>query len=171
MGWLSFTNLSIPVSSIFQATAGRGIMFWNARWSEVDVRDESSQKLLFAAVAAVGSFNSSTPYFWMNLLTVFSCSISLVGSQMWLHPRGYSEQSIGHSAYHFFYHFRFAGTERVSTLLRKWNYWSCLRKRRFCIEVVELGNTGDSVILAWSGRSFVSGTSRLPFSIDDSSHL
>lgn len=64
-------------SSVFPATAGRGIMFWNDRWDELDVKDESSRKLLFSAFAAVGSFNSSTPYFWMNLLTVFSCSISL----------------------------------------------------------------------------------------------
>jgi len=64
-------------NAFLPATIGRGIMFWNDRWRELDVKDEKPRKLLCATVAAAGSFSSSSPFFWMNLLTVFSCSISL----------------------------------------------------------------------------------------------
>jgi hypothetical protein len=57
---------------------GRGLMFWGGRWGEIDIEDHSSRKLLLAFIVALGSFSSTTPHFWMNLLTVFSCSISLV---------------------------------------------------------------------------------------------
>ncbi|CAB9510642.1 expressed unknown protein [Seminavis robusta] len=70
--------------SVFRAVAGRGLMFWGGRWDDIEIEDHSSRKLLLAAIGALGSFSSTTPHFWMNLLTVFSCSISL-GLSMSLH--------------------------------------------------------------------------------------
>ena len=146
-----FPICSVCASSIFQATAGRGMMFCNDRWRELDVRDESSRKLLFAVVSSVGSFNSSTPYFWMNLLTVFSCSISLVC---------HKEKALRSSFFcrHFSpsgYHMNFAGLECISALLGKWNFRGRFWKSRFFVEVTQFGNLGDFIIFAGSGRSFV----------------
>ena len=64
--------------SVFSASAGRGLTFSGGRWGDIVVEDQSSRKLMLTAMAALGSFGCSTPHFWMNLLTVFSCSISLV---------------------------------------------------------------------------------------------
>ena len=75
---ISHSLCSLAARSVFLATAGRGLMFCGERWREVVVEDQSSRKLLLAAIAALGSFGSSTPHFWTNVLTVFSCSISLV---------------------------------------------------------------------------------------------
>ena len=63
--------------SVFAASIGRGLMFCGDRWDSVVVEDQTSRKLTITAMAALGSFGCSTPHFWMNLLTVFSCSISL----------------------------------------------------------------------------------------------
>lgn len=86
----------------------RHIAFWRSRnlgqWSVArpaerrgdrlfgDSRDEgidvgsvcSSTKLAVGALVALGSFCSSSPHFWLNLVTVFSCSISL-GMSVSLH--------------------------------------------------------------------------------------
>jgi uncharacterized membrane protein (DUF2068 family) len=63
--------------SVFNASTGRGLMRSGRRWRDFIVEDHSSQKLVLAAISALGSFSCSTPHFWMNFLTVFSTSISL----------------------------------------------------------------------------------------------
>ena len=44
----------------------------------------SSQKVVIGLTVALGSFCSSTPHFWLNFVTIFSCSISL-GMSVSLH--------------------------------------------------------------------------------------
>jgi hypothetical protein len=65
--------------SIFQAIAGRGLVFFENRNRDIDLGEESStRKLVVGVLVALGSFSASTPHFFLNVLTVFSCSISLV---------------------------------------------------------------------------------------------
>jgi hypothetical protein len=54
-------------------------VFFDTRDRTIDLGEESSRrKLLIGAVVAIGSFSTSSPHFFLNLLTIFSCSISLV---------------------------------------------------------------------------------------------
>jgi hypothetical protein len=51
---------------------------------EISWNDSSSIKVAFGLIVAIGSFCSSSPHFWLNLVTIFSCSISL-GMSISLH--------------------------------------------------------------------------------------
>jgi hypothetical protein len=54
-------------------------VFFDTRDRTIDLGEESPRrKCLIGAVVAVGSFSASSPHFFLNLLTIFSCSISLV---------------------------------------------------------------------------------------------
>jgi hypothetical protein len=65
--------------SMARATAGHGsTIFADSRDQGLDVGSESSaRKVFIGSAVALGSFCSSSPHFWLNLVTVFSCSISL----------------------------------------------------------------------------------------------
>jgi hypothetical protein len=74
--------------SIFRAVAGRGLVFFDNLDGQIDTGEESSsRKLLVGVLVALGSFSACSPHFFLNLLTVFSCSLSLVRflllSQFW----------------------------------------------------------------------------------------
>lgn len=59
--------------------AGRGIKSFQGYDTLIDMGEESStEKIIVGLVVALGSFSASSPHFFLNLLTVFSCSISLV---------------------------------------------------------------------------------------------
>ena len=65
--------------SIFRAIGGQGLMVPDSCDGQIDIGEESStRKLLVGIIVALGSFSASSPHFFLNLLTVFSCSISLV---------------------------------------------------------------------------------------------
>jgi hypothetical protein len=69
-----------------RATSGRGsTIFADSRDEGIDIdRESSTRKVLIGVVVTLGSFCSSSPHFWLNLVTVFSCSISL-GMSVSLH--------------------------------------------------------------------------------------
>jgi hypothetical protein len=81
--------------SMSRAIAGHGsTIFADSREQGLDVGTESSARKLFVGSAvALGSFSSSTPHFWLNLVTVFSCSISL-GMSVSLHSMEKGRSSI-----------------------------------------------------------------------------
>lgn len=62
---------------------------------ETETSVSSSHKLLIGIVVALGSFCSTTPHFWLNLVTIFSCSISM-GMSVSLHSieKGRSEGAV-----------------------------------------------------------------------------
>ena len=65
----------------FRAEAGRGLVFFENPDGQIDLGEESfTRKLLIGSGVAFGSFFASSPHFFLNLLTVFSCSISLVST-------------------------------------------------------------------------------------------
>jgi hypothetical protein len=81
--------------SMARATEGHGsTIFADSRDQGLDVGSESSaHKLLVGSAVALGSFSSSSPHFWLNLVTVFSCSISL-GMSVSLHSMEKGRSSI-----------------------------------------------------------------------------
>jgi hypothetical protein len=81
--------------SLARATAGHGsTIFADSRDQGLDVGSESSVlKVFVGSAVALGSFCSSSPYFWLNLVTVFSCSISL-GMSVSLHSMEKGRSSI-----------------------------------------------------------------------------
>ena len=69
--------------SKFEAEAGQGVTTYGASIQDggppVDYKEESPlKKILTGLVVSFGSFSASSPHFFLNLLTVFSCSIALV---------------------------------------------------------------------------------------------
>lgn len=67
----------------FRASTGRGLVFPDHRPQDgaVDIGDPSLlQKVLVCTLVALGSFTASSPHFFLNLLTVFSSSVSLVSN-------------------------------------------------------------------------------------------
>jgi hypothetical protein len=81
--------------SLARATAGHGsTIFADSRDQGLDVGSESSaRKVLVGLAVALGSFCSSSPHFWLNLVTVFSCSISL-GMSVSLHSMEKGRSSV-----------------------------------------------------------------------------
>jgi hypothetical protein len=74
-------SFAVVYRSIFRAVAGRGLVFFENPDGQIDLGEESSsRKLMIGIFVALGSFSASSPHFFLNLLTVFSCSISLVSS-------------------------------------------------------------------------------------------
>jgi hypothetical protein len=70
-------NLSQPVVARPGVRIGDSL-FGDVRDEGVDVGgDYYAGKIVIGTVVAWGSFCSSSPHFWLNLVTVFSCSISL----------------------------------------------------------------------------------------------
>jgi hypothetical protein len=70
--------------SKFEAEAGQGVTTYGASVEDggppIDYKEESPlKKILTGLVVSFGSFSASSPHFFLNLLTVFSCSIALVG--------------------------------------------------------------------------------------------
>ena len=59
--------------------------------------DCTTTKLVTGTVVALGSFCSSSPHFWLNLVTVFSCSISL-GMSVSLHSMEKGRSSVNTSS-------------------------------------------------------------------------
>jgi hypothetical protein len=79
---LESQHLAVHVKSI---KLENDAMFGDSRDDGIDTwRDSSARKILMGAIVLVGSFASSSPHFWLNLVTVFSCSISL-GMSVSLH--------------------------------------------------------------------------------------
>jgi len=69
--------------SNFDAQAGQDVATYGASVEDggppVDYKEESPlKKILTGLVVSLGSFSASSPHFFLNLLTVFSCSIALV---------------------------------------------------------------------------------------------
>lgn len=69
--------------SEFEAECGQGVATHGASVEDggppVDYKEESPlKKILTGLVVSLGSFSASSPHFFLNLLTVFSCSIALV---------------------------------------------------------------------------------------------
>ena len=65
---------------------GQGLMLSDSCDGQVDIGEESSSRKLFVGIlVALGSFSASSPHFFLNLLTVFSCSISLVRIHFFCH--------------------------------------------------------------------------------------
>ena len=55
-----------------------GRVFGDSRDEGIDIGSDSfSRNMIVGIVVALGSFCSSSPHFWLNLFTVFSCGISL----------------------------------------------------------------------------------------------
>jgi hypothetical protein len=90
-------NLSKQQSIVNVKTIKRNddAIFGDCRDKGIDVgTDTSVRKLLIGFVVAIGSFCSSSPHFWLNLVTVFSCSISL-GMSVSLHSIEKGRSGIG----------------------------------------------------------------------------
>jgi len=63
--------------STFRAAGGRGLIDLKGDGS-INFGDASiAQKILIGIIVTLGSFSASSPHFFLNILTVFSCSISL----------------------------------------------------------------------------------------------
>jgi hypothetical protein len=78
--WRSHDALEQRSPPVVRAAAGRAwnTMFGDRRDRGIIVGTVSSiRKVMVAIMAVLGSFCSSTPHFWLNLFTVFACSISL----------------------------------------------------------------------------------------------
>lgn len=73
-------------------------LFGDCRDEGIDVGSDSSAcKLAIGLVVALCSFCSSSPHFWLNLITVFSCSISL-GMSVSLHSLDKGRLGVGAAA-------------------------------------------------------------------------
>ena len=80
------------------AAARREHLFGDCRDEGIDLgRTGSTAKVLVGAFVALGSFCSSSPHFWLNLVTVFSCSISL-GMSVSLHCMEKGRSSVNFSS-------------------------------------------------------------------------
>ena len=64
--------------STFRAAEGRGCICFKESDGSIILADESIvQKMLIGIIVTLGSFSASSPHLFLNILTVFSCSISL----------------------------------------------------------------------------------------------
>jgi hypothetical protein len=73
------------VARIKSRTERETTLFGDGRDEGVDIgKSSSARKVLIGIIVALGSFCSSSPHFWLNLMTVFTCSISL-GMSVSLH--------------------------------------------------------------------------------------
>ena len=71
--------------SLARATAARCVFAGLSAGDRIDVGNDSSiRKVVVGSAVAVCSFSSCSPHFWLNLVTVFSCSIGL-GMSVSLH--------------------------------------------------------------------------------------
>ena len=66
-------------STTFQSLSGGGFVLSDKHGVHIHLGDASrSTKIFLSLMVSVASFSASSPHFFLNLLTVFSCSISLV---------------------------------------------------------------------------------------------
>lgn len=76
--WRS-SQLDGEKKSTFRAISGGGFVFVDDRDGQIHLGDVSwTTKVVIGTLVTLASFSSSSPHFFLNLLTVFSSSISLV---------------------------------------------------------------------------------------------